>query len=51
VEVIKPPITTVAKGRCTSLPALLLMSHGQEAERGDQGRGQHGPQPFVRAFE
>ena len=28
VEVIKPPITTVANGRCTSAPELLEIAMG-----------------------
>ena len=49
VDDTMPPMTTVASGRCTSRADAGVERHRHEAERCDERRHQHGPQPRQRA--
>ena len=47
----RPPITTVASGRCTSAPAPRRERHRQEAERGHERGREHRPEARVGAAQ
>ena len=50
VDVTRPPMTTVASGRCTSAPWARRERHRNEADAGDERRHQHRAEPHLCAL-